>query len=37
MFFHPYKTGSGFIVYKIASIVPKSDISIDKMKSIVYE
>jgi hypothetical protein len=32
-----YKIELGFIVHKNASIVPKSDISIDKMKSIIYQ
>jgi hypothetical protein len=36
-FSHLYKIELEFIVHKNASIVPKSDISIDKMKSIIYE
>ena len=34
---HLYKINIGFIVHKNASIVPKSDISIDKRKLIIYE
>ena len=37
LFAHLHKNEWGFIVHKNASIVPKSDISIDKRKLIIYE